>query len=67
MITRIVLAVLIAVLVGIGLMAFLGPALITLNVPIAEVIGRAFREYGWTLGVVAGLWYFLRGGGFRPT
>lgn len=63
---RIVLALIIAVVVGIVLAALLGPILITLKVPIAETVGRFFEDYGFVIGVLAGLWYFFTGGSWRP-
>jgi len=64
MIGKAVLAIVIAVVVGIVLTALLGPILISVNVPIAEVIGKFFKEWGFVIGVLAGLWYFFAGGGF---
>lgn len=62
LIGRVVLAVIVAVVVGIVLVALLGPILAGLNVPIAETVGQFFIEYGWLLGVLAGLWQFFAGG-----
>lgn len=59
--TRLILAVLVAVIVGLVLSALLGPILITLNVPIAETLGRFLREWGFVLGVICGIWYYLTG------
>lgn len=68
MIARIVLAVVIAVVVGIVLTALLGPVLVSVHVPIAETIGRFFEDWGFVIGVLAGLWYFFAGGSFNlPT
>lgn len=61
LIVRIVLAVVIAAVVGIVLSALLGPILITLKVPIAITVGRFFIDWGWVLGVLAGVWYFAAG------
>lgn len=58
----IVLAVIIAVVVGIVLTALLGPVLIGLKVPIATEVGQFFVSWGFVLGVVAGLWYYFKGG-----
>lgn len=64
MIGRIVLALIVAIVVGLGLTALLGPILVGLGVPIAMVIGAFFIQWGWVLGVLAGLWFFFSGGGF---
>jgi hypothetical protein len=61
MISRIVLAVVVAVVVGL-LCILLGSVLITLKVPIAVTIGGFLVTWGWVLGVLAGLWHFFRGG-----
>lgn len=65
LIGRIVLAVVIAVIVGL-LCVLLGGVLITLNVPIAETVGGWLKQYGLVLGVLAGLWYFFTHGGIAP-
>lgn len=62
MISRLVIAVVIAILVGIGLTALLGPILVTLKAPIAITVGDFLISYGWVLGVLAGLWMFFAGG-----
>jgi len=63
LIARAVVAVVIAVVVGIVLVALLGPILVSLKVPIAETVGKFFENYGYVLGVLAGLAYFFLGGG----
>lgn len=65
MIQTIVLAVLIAVIVGL-LATLLGRVLKTLAVPIAVTVGGFLEQYGWTIGVIAGLWYIVTGGSFFP-
>jgi uncharacterized membrane protein YvlD (DUF360 family) len=60
-IRKLVLAVVVAVVVGIVLVALLGPILDTLKVPIATTVGDFFKNYGYVLGVLAGLWYYLAG------
>lgn len=68
MIARLVLAVVVAVLVGLVLVALLGPILISIHVPIAVVVGRFFVNWGWVIGLLCGLWYFFAGGGISwPT
>ena len=69
MIENIILAVIIAPIVGLLLVGLLGPILKSLAVPIAVTVGEFFVKYGWVLGVLAwvlgvlaGLWYFFAGG-----
>lgn len=62
-ITRIIQAVLVAVVVGL-IFIFLGMVLVTLKVPIAVTIGGFMQEWGWVIGVVAGLWFYFGGGSF---
>ena len=66
MIAKLVLAVVVAVVVGLGLAALLGPILVTLKVPIAVTVGTFFVSYGWALGVLAGIWYFFAGSNLIP-
>ena len=61
MIGRVVLAVVVAIVVGLLCMYLLGPILVSLGVPIAVIVGEFFVKWGWTLGVLAGLWYFFSG------
>ncbi len=61
MIGRIVIAVVVAVVVGLLCVGLLGPILVSLAVPIAVTVGRFFEKWGWVLGVLAGLWYFFAG------
>lgn len=61
MISRVVLTVVVAVVVGL-VCILLGSILITLQVPIAVTIGGFLAVWGWVLGVLAGLWFFFRGG-----
>lgn len=63
-ISRIVLAVVIAVIVGIVLVGLLGPVLISVKVPIAVTVGRFFVDWGFVLGLLAGLWFYFAGGSF---
>jgi site-specific recombinase len=58
---RIVLAVVVAIVVGLVCMALLGPLLVAMHVPPAVVLGNFLVTYGWTLGILAGLWYFFSG------
>jgi hypothetical protein len=61
MITRAVLAVIVAITVGLVCMYLLGPILVSLGAPIAVIVGDFFVRFGWTLGILAGLWYFFSG------
>lgn len=61
MLEAIVIAVVIAALVGILLVAFVGPLLVSVGVPVAVMIGNAFVKWGWALGVIAGILWFLGG------
>ncbi len=63
MLARIILAVVVAVAVGLACI-LLGGILVSLEVPIAVTIGAWLRDYGTVLGVLAGLWYFFAGGSF---
>lgn len=61
MISRIVMAIVVAVLVGLGCL-LLGMVLNSLNVPPAEAVGRFLTQYAWVVGILAGLIHFFRGG-----
>lgn len=60
-ISKLAMAVLVAVIVGIVLVALLGPLLLTFNVPIAETVGKFFVNYGYILGLASGIWYYFSG------
>ena len=64
MISRIVQAVIVAVVVGFCLVVLLGPVLEMLKVPIAVFICGVLVDWGWAIGIVCGLWYFFSGGSF---
>jgi uncharacterized membrane protein YvlD (DUF360 family) len=66
MITRIVLAVIVAVVVGLFLTALVGPLLVFMKVPVAVLAGDFFIQWGWVLGVAAGVWYFAAAGPIPP-
>jgi hypothetical protein len=66
MIGRIVIALVVAVAVGLGCI-LLGTILDTLKVPIATTIGGFLVHWGWVIGVLAGLWQFFQGGISFPT
>ena len=61
MIQKIVIAILVAVIVGL-LCIFLGTVLGSINAPITEAIAGFLKTWGWAIGVIAGLWYFFAGG-----
>ena len=60
MISRLVLAVIVAVVVTLACI-LLGGILIDLKIDIAQTIGAFLRDYGSVLGILAGLWYFFSG------
>lgn len=62
MIELIVLAVVIAFVVGLLLSEVLPLFLNLLKVELAVAIGGFFSKWGWPLGVAAGLWYFFSHG-----
>lgn len=59
MIETIVIAVLISVVVGLVLTALVGPLIGKLPGPFAATVGGFFTQWGWILGLIAGLWYFF--------
>jgi len=63
MLMRLVYATAVAVLVYLACI-LLGMILTGLNVPIASTIGGFLTEFAVVIGVLAGLWHFLGGGGF---
>lgn len=65
LLARIVLAVVVAVLVTLGCI-LVGSILVTLKVAIAVTIGDFLRDYAGVFGVLAFLWYFFAGSGWRP-
>ena len=62
MIENIIVAVVIAALVGLLLVALLGPVLVSTGIPIVVVLGTFFVKWGWVLGVLIGLRWFFSGG-----
>lgn len=61
MIARLVLAVVVAVVTGLVLVYLLGPVLVSLVLPIAVAVGNFLIQWGFILGILAGLWYFFSG------
>lgn len=66
MLARLILAVIVAVVVGLVCL-LVGGILATLGVPIATTIGNFLARWAWALGVLAGLWHFFAGGFSFPT
>jgi hypothetical protein len=56
-----IIAVVVAVVVGIVLVGLLGPVIISLKVPIATTVGEFFKNWGFVIGVLSGLWYYFKG------
>lgn len=65
MIETIVIAVIIAIVVGALLVFLLGPIIKSIPAPIAGIVGDFFVRFGWAIGLIAGLLYFF-GGGKNP-
>ncbi len=65
MLNRIVLAVVVAVAVGLVLVGLLGPFLLQVHTPSTDVLGHFCKDYGWPVGILLGLWYFFAGGGLN--
>ncbi len=61
MIYRVIGALVVAIVVGLVCIALLGPLLVAMAVPPATILGNFLVHYGWTLGILAGLWYFISG------
>jgi len=66
LLSRIVLAVIVAIVVGLACI-FVGGILASLGIPIAVTVGGFLVTWGWVLGVLAGLWYFFKGGFSLPS
>lgn len=65
MISKLVLAVVVAVVVTLGCM-LLGAILASLSVAVAVSVGDFLKNYSAAIGVLAGIWYFFVGGFTRP-
>lgn len=61
MIARIVNAVVVGALVGLGCL-LLGMVLASLNIPPVEAVGKFLEQWCWVIGVLVGLLTFFRGG-----
>jgi hypothetical protein len=65
MLSRLVLAVVVAVVVTLACI-LLGGILKSLDVAIAVTIGEFLAKYSAALGVLAGLWYFFSNASWWP-
>jgi len=65
MIETLVIAVVVAIIVGALLVYLLGPIIKSLPAPIAQIVGNFFVTWGWGIGLLAGLLYFFGGRGFE--
>lgn len=65
MLEAIIIAVLVAAVVGFLLVVVLGPILSMLKVPIVVFFGGILVSWGWAIGVVVGLFYFFGHGGIK--
>ena len=61
MIGRIINAVVIGALVGLGCL-LLGMILVSLDIPPVEAVGKFLEQWCWVIGVLVGLLTFFRGG-----
>jgi len=64
MLTRIILAVIVAVVVYLVCIFVGGVILTSLGVPIAVKVGEFLNQWAGAISVLAGLWYFFSGGSF---
>lgn len=60
MIQRLVLAVVVAIAVGL-ICLLLGAVLESIGVPIASTVGAFLKAWAWVIGLLAGLWHFFAG------
>jgi len=61
MIEAIVVAAIVAIVVGVLCVALLGPLIKTIPAPVAQIVGDFFIKWGWALGLLAGLLFFFGG------
>ncbi len=64
MISRIILACLVAFVVFLICTFVGGVLLVSLGVPVIVATGRFLDQWAGAIATVAGLWYFFSGGGF---
>jgi hypothetical protein len=62
MLSRVVLAVVAAVIAYLICVFVGGVLLVQLQIPIAVAVGRFLEQYAPVISVLAGLWYFFSGG-----
>lgn len=62
MLTRLILAIVIFVVVGLVLVYLLGPLLLAMGLPFVNIIGEFFVRWGWLLALAAGIWHFFTSG-----
>jgi hypothetical protein len=60
-ISRFVLALVLAAGIGLGLVVFLGPILADTKIPFLVTAGDAFVHWGWVIGLLFGLLAFFSG------
>ena len=60
MIQRLILAVVVAIAVGLVCL-LIGLVLVAIGVPIAVTIGGFFKDWCWVIGLLAGIWHFFSG------
>lgn len=65
LIGRIVLAVVVAAIIGLACL-LLGALLGDIHIEVASTVGDFLRQWGFVIGLLAGLWYFFTHGGVSP-
>lgn len=60
MIVRIILALIVAVAVGLACL-FVGAVLGSIGAPFTDAVASFLARWGWAVGGLAGLWYFFTG------
>jgi len=60
-ISKLIVAVVVAFVVGLVLTALIGPIIAGLGAPITKTVGDFFINWGWPLGIVAGVFYYFGG------
>jgi hypothetical protein len=66
MLSRIILAVVVAVVAYLICLFVGGVLLVSLGVPIAVAVGRFLVQWATVISVLAALWFFFAGGGLGP-
>ena len=65
MIARLVMAVVVAAVVGLACL-LIGSLLASLGIPPAAAVGSFLVRWAWPIGILAGLWQFFAGGFSLP-